>query len=63
MAKFDAKWPVFANNVYMIQSKLGLLVRANSFPRRKDLAEKLIAKAVTRGDTCRPAERLDRAPR
>jgi thiol-disulfide isomerase/thioredoxin len=51
VAKFDAKWPVFADNVYMIQPKLGLLVRGKQFPEAKELAEKLIAKAVARGDT------------
>jgi thiol-disulfide isomerase/thioredoxin len=51
LAKFDAKWPVFADNVYMIQPKLGLLVRGKQFPEAKALAEKLIAKAVARGDT------------
>jgi thiol-disulfide isomerase/thioredoxin len=51
MAKYAAKWPVFANNVYMVPAKLGLLVRAKKFPEAKELAEKLIAKAVTRGDT------------
>jgi thiol-disulfide isomerase/thioredoxin len=51
LAKFDAKWPVFADNVYMIQPKLGLLVRGKQFPEAKELAEKLIAKAVARGDT------------
>ena len=51
MAKFAAKWPMFANNAYMNQAKLGLLVRAKQFPEAKELAEKLIAKAVSRGDT------------
>jgi len=51
LAKFAAKWPALADNVYMIQSKLGLLVRAKQFPGAKDLAEKMIAKAVARGDT------------
>ncbi len=51
LAMFDAKWPAFADNVYMIQSKLGLLVRGKQFPEAKELAEKLIAKAVARGDT------------
>ena len=51
LAKFAAKWPTLANNVYMIQSKLGLLVRAKQFPAAKELAQKLIAKAVVRGDT------------
>jgi thiol-disulfide isomerase/thioredoxin len=51
LAKFAAKWPALANNVYMIQSKLGLLVRGKQFPEAKELAHKLIAKAVARGDT------------
>ena len=51
MAKYAAKWPLFANNVYMNPAKLVLLVRAKQFPEAKELAEKLIAKAVTRGDT------------
>ena len=51
LAKFDAKWPMFADNVYMIQPKLGLLVRGKQFAEAKELAKKLIAKAVTRGDT------------
>ena len=51
LAKFAAKWPALADNVYMIQSKLGLLVRAKQLPEAKELAEKLIAKAVARGDT------------
>jgi len=51
LAKFAAKWPALADNVYMIQSKLGLLVRAKQLPEAKKLAEKLIAKAVARGDT------------
>ena len=50
LAKFDAKWPALANNVYMIQSKLGLLVRAKQFPEAKALAEKMIARSITRGD-------------
>jgi thiol-disulfide isomerase/thioredoxin len=51
MAGYAAKWPAIANNVYMIQSKLALLVRARQFPEAKELAEKLIARSVTRGDT------------
>lgn len=51
MAKYAAKWPLFANNVYMNPAKLGLLVRAKQFPEAKELAEKLIAKAITRGDS------------
>jgi len=51
LAKFAAKWPALADNVYMIQSKLGLLVRGKQFPEAKELAQKLIAKAVARGDT------------
>jgi thiol-disulfide isomerase/thioredoxin len=51
LARFAAKWPALADNVYMIQSKLGLLVRGKQFPEAKELAEKLIAKAVARGDT------------
>ncbi|MFI5461071.1 MAG: TlpA disulfide reductase family protein [Isosphaerales bacterium] len=51
LAKFAAKWPALADNVYMIQSKLGLLVRGKQFLEAKELAEKLIAKAVARGDT------------
>jgi thiol-disulfide isomerase/thioredoxin len=51
LAKFAAKWPALADNVYMIQSKLGLLVRAKQYPAAKELALKLIAKAVVRGDT------------
>ena len=51
LAKFAAKWPALANNVYMIQSKLGLLVRAKQFPEAKTLAEKLIARSIVRGDT------------
>ena len=35
----------------MIEAKLGLLVRGQHFSEAKDLAEKLIAKSVTRGDT------------
>jgi tetratricopeptide (TPR) repeat protein len=51
LAKFAANWPSLANNVYMIELKLGLLVRGKHFPEAKELAEKLIAKAVVRGDT------------
>jgi thiol-disulfide isomerase/thioredoxin len=51
LAKFADKWPALANNVYMIQAKLGLLVRGQRFSEAKDLAEKLIAKSVARGDT------------
>jgi thiol-disulfide isomerase/thioredoxin len=51
MAKYAAKWPAFANNVYMVPAKLALLMRAKKFPEAKELAEKLIAKAATRGDT------------
>jgi thiol-disulfide isomerase/thioredoxin len=50
-AQFAAKWPSFADNAYMNPAKLGLLVRAKQFPEAKQLAEKLIAKAVARGDT------------
>jgi thiol-disulfide isomerase/thioredoxin len=51
LATFAAKWPRLAHNVYMIQSKLGLLVRAKQYPEAKELAEKLIAKSIVRGDT------------
>ncbi len=51
MAKYATKWPLFANNVYMMPAKLGLLVRAKQFPEAKELAEKLIAKAIRRADT------------
>ncbi len=51
LAKFAAKWPALADNVYMVQSKLGLLVRAKKFVEAKELAEKLIAKADVRGDS------------
>ena len=51
LAKFADKWPALANNVYMIQAKLGLLVRGQHFSEAKALAEKLIAKSVVRGDT------------
>ena len=33
LAKFAAKWPMFANNVYMNQPKLGLLVRTKAVSR------------------------------
>jgi thiol-disulfide isomerase/thioredoxin len=49
-AKFAANWPALANNVYMNQFKLGLLVRGKRIPEAKELAEKLITKAVARGD-------------
>jgi thiol-disulfide isomerase/thioredoxin len=49
-ARFAAKWPVFANNVYMNPLKLGLLVEGKHLPEAKELAEKLITKAVARGD-------------
>jgi thiol-disulfide isomerase/thioredoxin len=51
VAKFTDKWPALANNVYMVQSKLGLFVRAKQYPEAKELAEKLIAKSIVRGDT------------
>ena len=51
LSRFAAKWPTLANNVYMIQKKLGLLAHAKEFSDAKTLAEKLIAKSVTRGDT------------
>jgi hypothetical protein len=51
LARFAAEWPVFADNVYMIQAKLGLLVRAKHFPEGKALAGKLIAGSIARGDT------------
>jgi thiol-disulfide isomerase/thioredoxin len=51
LARFAAKWPLFANNAYMNQPKLVLLVRTKQFPEAKALAEKLIATAVTRGDS------------
>ena len=51
LAKFAAKWPALVNNVYMNPMKLGLLVRGKHSPEAKDLAEKLITKAVARGDT------------
>lgn len=35
LAKFAAKWPTLANNVYMIQKKLGLLVHAKEFSDAK----------------------------
>jgi thiol-disulfide isomerase/thioredoxin len=50
LAKFAANWPALADNVYMVPSKLGLLVRAKHFPEAKELAERVIAKGVTRGD-------------
>jgi thiol-disulfide isomerase/thioredoxin len=50
LATFAAKWPALADNIYMNQSKLGLLVRAKQFPAAKELALKLIDKAVVRGD-------------
>jgi thiol-disulfide isomerase/thioredoxin len=49
LAKFATKWPALANNVYIIPVKLRLLVRAKQFPQAKELAEKLITKAVARG--------------
>jgi thiol-disulfide isomerase/thioredoxin len=51
LANFAAKWPTLADNVYMNQSKLKLLVRGKQLPEAKELAEKLIAKGVVRGDT------------
>ena len=42
LAKFAAKWPLLADNVYMIQSKLGLLDAEETVSRAKALAEKLI---------------------
>jgi tetratricopeptide (TPR) repeat protein len=49
-AKFAAKWPLLANNVYMTLFKLELLVRGKRIPDAKQLAEKLITMAVARGD-------------
>jgi tetratricopeptide (TPR) repeat protein len=51
LAKFAVKWPALSNNVYMVQSKLGLLVRTKQYSEAKELAEKLIAKSILRGDT------------
>ena len=51
LSKFAAKWPTLANNVYMIQKKLSLLVHGKEFSDAKTLAETLIAKSVKRGDT------------
>jgi thiol-disulfide isomerase/thioredoxin len=51
MAEYGAKWPMFAHNAYMISQKLGLLVRAKKFDEAKELGEKLISKAVARGDS------------
>jgi hypothetical protein len=50
LAKFAANWPALANNVYMVPSKLGLLVRAKHYPEAKELAEKLVTKGAARGD-------------
>jgi thiol-disulfide isomerase/thioredoxin len=51
LAKFAADWPALANNVYMIPTKLSLLVRGKHCPEAKELADKLITKGVARGDT------------
>jgi len=51
LSQFAAKWPALADNVYMNNAKLDLLVRGKKFPEAKELANKLIARAVTRGDT------------
>jgi thiol-disulfide isomerase/thioredoxin len=51
LSKFAAAWPALADNVYMVQSKLALLVRGKHYPEAKALAEKLITKGVARGDT------------
>ena len=36
-ARFAAKWPAIADNVYMIQSKLGLRCEPKNSPMRKCL--------------------------
>ena len=51
LAQFASKWPTLADNVYMNQAKLGQLLRGKKFPEAKELANKLIARAVRRGDT------------
>ena len=51
LAQFASKWPALADNVYMNQGKLGQLVLGKKFPEAKELANKLIARAVRRGDT------------
>jgi tetratricopeptide (TPR) repeat protein len=51
LAKFAANWPALADNAYMVPPKLGLLVRGNHISEAKELAEHLIKKGVTRGDT------------
>ena len=63
LAKFADKWPGLADNVYMIQSKLGLFVRAKQYSEAKELAEKLIAKVDRSRRHGRPAERIDDIPR
>ena len=51
LANFADKWPGFADNVYMNPVKLGLVVRVKRLAEAKELAEKLLVKAVVRGDT------------
>jgi thiol-disulfide isomerase/thioredoxin len=51
LAKFAANWPALADNVYMVPSKLGLLVRGKHFPEAKELAEHMIFRGIVRGDT------------
>ena len=51
LAQFASKWAALADNVYMNEAKLGLLVRGKKLPEAKELAKKLIARSVTRGDT------------
>jgi thiol-disulfide isomerase/thioredoxin len=51
IAGFADKWPALANNPYMTNGKFGLMVKAKRFAEVKDLGERLIAKAATRGDT------------
>jgi thiol-disulfide isomerase/thioredoxin len=50
-ATFAAKWPEWADNIYMNPAKLGLLVRAKKYSEARELGEKLIDKAIARGDT------------
>jgi thiol-disulfide isomerase/thioredoxin len=51
LANFADKWPGFTDNVYMNPVKLGLVVRVKRLAEAKELAEKLLVKAVARGDT------------
>ncbi len=50
LASFAGKWPGFAENVYMNPVKLGLLVRVKRVAEAKELAERLLVKAIARGD-------------